>query len=120
EVLRSVFDRVAGEKRAHLVTVYGDPGIGKSRLVREFTGSLGDATIMFGRCLPYGEGVAYWPLAEILKARAGVLDNDTPDVALDKIRALGRVVLDGLPDADRAVAVLAFGIGLEDPSYGFR
>src|SRR5439155_3649193 len=76
DLLRSLYDRVAQEGRPHLATIYGDPGIGKSRLVREFTTSAHTATVVFGRCLPYGEGVTYWPLAEILKAKAGVLDSD--------------------------------------------
>ena len=120
ELLRSVFDRVSGEGRAHLVTIYGDPGIGKSRLVREFTGSLGDAEVLFGRCLPYGEGVTYWPLAEILKARAGVLDNDAADVALGKISASTIDWLQEVQDPARAAAVMAFAIGLDDGRYEFR
>jgi class 3 adenylate cyclase len=84
--LRSVYRRVVEERRPNLVTVYGDPGVGKSRLSAEFL-AWAEAeepppSIVRGRCLPYGDGVTYWPLAEILKALAAVRDSDEPEVAL--------------------------------------
>jgi class 3 adenylate cyclase len=70
EFLRSVYRRVVDEGRPNLVTVYGDPGVGKSRLSTEFLGwaeaEEPPPSIVRGRCLPYGDGVTYWPLAEIL------------------------------------------------------
>ena len=55
------------ERRAHLVTVIGDAGIGKSRLVRELMDRAGsDARIICGRCLAYGEGITFWPLREMV------------------------------------------------------
>src|SRR4030095_6553 len=81
-LLAALLDRVEAEGRAHLITIYGDPGVGKSRLVRELLSSLHRRTppprVLGGRCLPYGEGVTYWPLAEVLKGLAGVLDSDPP------------------------------------------
>ena len=65
------------DRACQLLTVLGDAGVGKSRLVREFTSGLaGDATVLRGRCLPYGEGITYWPLAEIVReiTRADGLD----------------------------------------------
>src|SRR2546422_8376752 len=80
EVLRSVYERVVGERRPHLVTLYGDAGVGKSRLTGEFLAwseaSEPAPQILRGRCLPYGDGITYWPLAEILKGHAGILDSD--------------------------------------------
>jgi len=120
-VLQSVYERVASEGRPHLVTIYGDAGVGKSRLTREFadwTEGLAPApTILRGRCLPYGDGVTYWPLAEILKGHAGVVDTDPPASALEKIRKVGRELLTPEVSADplRATAALAFTVGLEDP-----
>ncbi|HSD02910.1 MAG TPA: AAA family ATPase [Gaiellales bacterium] len=70
------------------MTVYGDPGVGKSRLVAEVTAGAG-ARVVRGRCLPYGDGITFWPLAEIVKAEAGVHDTDPPEVALRRIRGLG-------------------------------
>ena len=104
------------------MTIYGDPGIGKSRLTREllaWADAHGDGvTVLKGRCLPYGEAITYWPLAEILKSYTGVLDSDPPDVALAKIAALADDVLAGVPDPARSAGVLAFTFGLEDPRFG--
>ena len=67
--VRDAFDRAVSESRCRLVTVLGPPGIGKSRLVLELAADLGDeAVILFGRCLPYGEGITYWPFREIFAA----------------------------------------------------
>jgi class 3 adenylate cyclase len=66
-LLRDVFERVVDERRCYLFTLLGAAGIGKSRLVRQFLlGVSGDGTVVRGRCLPYGEGITYWPLAEVL------------------------------------------------------
>ncbi len=122
DLLRSTFGRLASSGRAQLVTIYGDPGIGKSRLTREllaWADAQGDGvTVLKGRCLPYGEAITYWPLAEILKSYTGVLDSDPPDVALAKIAALADDVLAGVPDPARSAGVLAFTFGLEDPRFG--
>ena len=122
ELLRSTYGRLASSGRAQLVTIYGDPGIGKSRLTREllaWADAQGDGvTVLKGRCLPYGEAITYWPLAEILKSYTGVLDSDPPDVALAKIAALADDVLAGVPDPARSAGVLAFTFGLEDPRFG--
>ncbi len=67
--LRTAFDAAVAERRCRLVTVLGPPGIGKTRLSREFAASLCDeAEVLQGRCLPYGEGITYWPLREIFAA----------------------------------------------------
>jgi len=98
--LRGTFDRVRDEAQPHLITVVGDAGVGKSRLVREFLATLeADAKVLVGRCLPYREGVTLWPLAEILKAQAVVLDTDPADVVVVKI---GQLVDAGI-DPDLAV-----------------
>ena len=65
-VLRSPWERVRDERRCELVTVVGEAGIGKSRLAAELLGSI-DARVVAGRCLPYGEGITYWPVVEVLK-----------------------------------------------------
>jgi class 3 adenylate cyclase/tetratricopeptide (TPR) repeat protein len=125
ELLRSVYERVADERRPNLVTIYGEPGVGKSRLTHEFlewaTQQAGAPIVVRGRCLPYGDGVTYWPLAEILKGHAGVLDTDPPELVLEKIRIVGRELLtaDISPDPTRAAAALAFTVGVEDPSLPF-
>ena len=75
--LDSVFSNVASTSACTLLTLLGDAGVGKSRLILEFTSGLPpDVTVLRGRCLPYGEGITYWPLAEIVRdiARAEGLD----------------------------------------------
>ncbi|HEX6489918.1 MAG TPA: AAA family ATPase [Gaiellaceae bacterium] len=86
ELLQNTYERAVRGRRAHLFTVYGDPGVGKSRLAREFLEGLEGATVLFGRSLPYGEGVTYWPLAEMVKAAAGITDDDPLEVAVEKLR----------------------------------
>ena len=66
--MQAAFDRAVSERRCRLVTVLGPPGLGKSRLAREFVAMEADgAVILSGRCLPYGEGITYWPLVEIFQ-----------------------------------------------------
>jgi class 3 adenylate cyclase/tetratricopeptide (TPR) repeat protein len=86
ELLANTYDRALRDKRAHLFTIYGEPGVGKSRLAREFSEQLEGATVLSGRSLPYGEGVTYWPLAEMVKCAAGIVDDDPLDVAIEKLR----------------------------------
>ena len=86
ELLRSLYDRAVRERRAHLVTIYGDPGIGKSRLVGELVEGIERATVLSGRALPYGEGVTYWPLASMIKHSAGIRDDDPAGAAFEKLR----------------------------------
>jgi class 3 adenylate cyclase/ATP/maltotriose-dependent transcriptional regulator MalT len=86
ELLQHTYERAIKNRRAHLFTIYGDPGVGKSRLAREFVDTLEGATVLIGRSLPYGEGVTYWPLAEMVKAAAGITDDDPLEVAVEKLR----------------------------------
>jgi class 3 adenylate cyclase/tetratricopeptide (TPR) repeat protein len=87
ELLGNTFERVVRDRRAHLFTIYGEPGVGKSRLMREFAAGVEGATVLIGRCLPYGEGITYWPLAEMVKIAAGISDDDPVKEAVDKLRA---------------------------------
>jgi len=71
EALSSVFSNIAADRACHLYTVLGSAGVGKSRLAAEFVEQLGDGvTVLAGRCLPYGEGITYWPLADALRELA--------------------------------------------------
>lgn len=123
-LLLTMFRRSAAEGRPNLVTIYGDAGVGKSRLTSEFLlrAERDGATVIRGRCLPYGEGITYWPLAEILKGYAGVLDSDPPELALEKIRKAGRELLtqDVASDPGRATAALAFTVNVADPEFDFE
>src|SRR4029450_6174029 len=97
------------------------PARHKARPPREFvrwTELQDDPPLLLrGRCLPYGDGITYWPLAEILRGTAGIADTEAPTAALEKIRSLGGALLSGVPDPGRATAALAFTTGLEDPAY---
>jgi class 3 adenylate cyclase/tetratricopeptide (TPR) repeat protein len=125
-LLRSVLDRAAADRRPHLITIYGDPGIGKSRLVTEFVEQIRSdfpgLRALVGRCLPYGEGVTYWPLAEILKSYCGIFDSDPPELALEKVSKVTHDLLteDLVVDPRRATAALAYTVGLEDPTFDFK
>lgn len=66
--LRAAFSTARQHRACHLLTVLGPAGIGKSRLIEEFVSELGaDATVLHGHCLPYGEGITYWPLTEVVR-----------------------------------------------------
>ena len=87
ELLHNTLSRVVRDRRAHLFTIYGEPGVGKSRLAREFADGVEGATVLAGRSLSYGEGVTYWPLAEMVKVAAGITDDDPVHEAVAKLRA---------------------------------
>jgi class 3 adenylate cyclase len=90
-LLQSSFERSARHASVQLVTIVGEPGIGKSRLVSELLRYIDDraglTTWRQGRCLPYGEGVSFWALGEIVKAQAGILESDSPEQAAAKLDA---------------------------------
>ena len=87
--LESCLRSAIGERRARLVTIVGDAGVGKSRLIREFAERAGEhALVLRGRCLPYGNGITFWPLNEAVLGAAGIESDDGPAAATDKIRAL--------------------------------
>jgi class 3 adenylate cyclase/tetratricopeptide (TPR) repeat protein len=86
ELLENTFARTVRDGRATLVTIYGEAGVGKSRLARDFVDGLERATVLRGRCLPYGEGVTYWSIAEMVKSSAGISDDDPIEQAFEKLR----------------------------------
>jgi predicted ATPase/class 3 adenylate cyclase len=72
DVLMAEFERVAAERSSRLVTVLGTAGLGKSRLADEFLDRIGDrSTTLRGQCLPYGDGITYWPLAQMVREIGG-------------------------------------------------
>ena len=74
-----------------LVTLVGSAGVGKSRLTAEFLSGLGDsATVVSGRCLPYGEGITFWPVAAVIRDAADIEPQDSPDAAAAKTLGAGR------------------------------
>ena len=112
ELLENTYSRAVRDSRAHLFTIYGEPGVGKSRLANEFVGGLEGATVLYGRALPYGEGVTYSALSDMVKTAAGIADDDPLDDALEKLR-------DCCPD--EAVAdLLALASGVLEAVKGER
>jgi DNA-binding SARP family transcriptional activator len=92
--LVDAFERASAERQPELITIVGVPGIGKTRLLHEFRRSIGARAAWYeGRSLPYGDGVTYWALGELVKAYAGVLENDDSEAVAEKIdRAADLVV----------------------------
>jgi class 3 adenylate cyclase len=90
-LLISTFERAAQQRSVQLVTIVGEPGVGKSRLIAELFAYLHAKPEIIrwkqGRCLPYGERITFWALGEIVKAEAGILESDSPEVAADKLNA---------------------------------
>ena len=90
--------------RAVLATVVGEPGVGKSRLAAELIASAeGEFQVLSGRCLPYGEGITYWPIAEIVHQAAGIRDEHSREEALARLEALH-------PGGDAQVIAQAVGL----------
>ena len=79
--IREAFAQVRAEQRCSLVTIVGDAGVGKSRLVAEALSTV-DARIVRGRCLPYGEGITYWPVIEVIKDVAASPSDPAADAAI--------------------------------------
>ncbi|TMK79151.1 MAG: hypothetical protein E6G47_08735 [Actinobacteria bacterium] len=121
---KDLYHASTDEKKAHLLSVIGIAGIGKSRLVWEFykyfDGLVDDAFWHRGRCLSYGEGVTYWALAEMVRMRARIAEDEEPRSALEKLRA---TVRENVPDADEQRWIeprLAHLLGLEDRTAADR
>jgi class 3 adenylate cyclase len=84
-MLEDALARVEREPSCQLVTLVGVPGIGKSRLVHELAKRREDVLWRHGRCLPYGDGITFWALGEIVKAQTGILESDTVEQAEAKL-----------------------------------
>jgi class 3 adenylate cyclase/tetratricopeptide (TPR) repeat protein len=119
ELLHNTYARAVRDRRAHLVTVFGDPGVGKSRLVAEFVAGVERATTLTGRALPYGDGVTYWPLASMIKESAGIQDDDEANEAFDKLRTCceSEAVADLLAAALGVLGAAAGGRGGDDIAW---
>jgi class 3 adenylate cyclase/tetratricopeptide (TPR) repeat protein len=92
QLLQGTFERTLAEAEIQLVTITGEPGVGKTRLLAEFKSWIDDRPELVywrqGRCLPYGDGITFWALGEIVKAHAGILESDGTDEAADKLEAV--------------------------------
>jgi class 3 adenylate cyclase/tetratricopeptide (TPR) repeat protein len=106
DLLHAELEQALAERTCRVVTILGDPGIGKSRLVAELVASLdGAALTLEGRCPPYGQGITYWPLVEIVQQLSG---DATPAEALP-------LLLAGDPDAELITARVLEAVGQAPP-----
>ncbi|MDP8904644.1 MAG: AAA family ATPase [Chloroflexota bacterium] len=107
--LLGAFER-ASSSGGQMATVIGAAGAGKSRLAKELVARLGDdATVLRGRCLPYGDGITFWPVLEMLRDVAGIADTDSPAESAAKVRARLRDAEDGELIASRLAGLLGGG-----------
>ena len=107
--LRAMLREAAEARACRMATVLGDAGVGKSRLIREFLADQAeDARTLRGRCLPYGDGITFWPIAEVTRMAAGITDEDAPETARGRLRA----ILEGHLEQDAVTERVAAAIGL--------
>ena len=86
EMLERALERAVTERTSHLFTLLGSAGVGKSRVVAEFlSATAGSATVLRGRCLSYGEGITFFPLAEVIHQAADIMDGELPAAARAKV-----------------------------------
>jgi class 3 adenylate cyclase/tetratricopeptide (TPR) repeat protein len=121
-LVKELFQASAEGEKANLLSVVGIPGIGKSRLSWEFEkyvdGLIDDVWWHRGRCLAYGEGVAYWALGEMVRMRCRIAEEEDPDSAREKLRA---TLAEHIPDAEERDWVeprLAHLLALEGAAAG--
>lgn len=106
DLMRIAWDRCLDERRPHLVTVLGPPGIGKSRLCHEFSALVesGGGRIFRGRCLPYEEQIGYQAFSRLVSAVSGILGSDEPAVARANLQA----TVERLMPADEAAETFRY------------
>jgi tetratricopeptide (TPR) repeat protein len=123
DVLVGSLARARAERSPQLVTVVGVPGIGKSRLVYElFNHVASDPDLIYwrqGRSLPYGEGISFWAIGEMVKAQVGILETDSPDEAESKLeRSVSGLLEDGDADWVQGHLRRLVGIGTDQEAHG--
>jgi class 3 adenylate cyclase/tetratricopeptide (TPR) repeat protein len=119
-LLNVAFERCVARGSREFVTVVGAAGVGKSRLVAELVARYRPrATLLVGRCLPYGEGITYWPLTEIVEQAVGIEDDDQAEVARSKLDAELRSDPDGETIAKRLAQIIGLEEGTESGEHGF-
>jgi class 3 adenylate cyclase/tetratricopeptide (TPR) repeat protein len=116
-LLKETYARALRERGVQLVTVAGEPGVGKTRLLAEVRAWLDDQPDLVrwrqGRCLPYGEGITFWALGEIVKGEAGILESDSPEEASAKLAAAVAGVVDDRSEREWLLSRLAPLVGGE-------
>jgi class 3 adenylate cyclase/tetratricopeptide (TPR) repeat protein len=122
ELLNSIFSRVVREDRPHLVTVMGQAGVGKSRLLRELATQVGahpeQPLMRVGHCPAYGTGLAYWALGEVIRSQFEIVDTDDSELAWRKLSGgVAGLVSEEVTEEppERIAALLARPLGIEVP-----
>jgi class 3 adenylate cyclase/tetratricopeptide (TPR) repeat protein len=116
---RSVAEAEADGGR--LVTVVGEAGVGKSRLLREFTEGLeASATVVRGRCLPYGDGITFWPIAEAVRGAAGITEDDATAAAREKVLRLAGGDVEVADRVASAIGLVPAVFAVEETFLGVR
>jgi tetratricopeptide (TPR) repeat protein len=119
--LRAARAAAEADGGGRLVTVIGEAGVGKSRLLREFTDGLaGSAAVIRGRCLPYGDGITFWPIAEAVRAAAGITDDDATAVARDKVLRLAGGDVEAADRVASAMGLVPVVFAVEETFLGVR
>ena len=96
EQLNQALTEAATTRRPRWITLVGEAGSGKSTLLDHFRkGADMSATVLHGRCLPYGEGITFWPVAELVHQAAGISEPDASNAALHKLEVLTSGLQDG-------------------------
>jgi class 3 adenylate cyclase/tetratricopeptide (TPR) repeat protein len=120
-LLRDTLERARQEQSPQLVTLVGVPGIGKSRLVSELFASLDQEPELIywrqGRCLPYGEGVTYWALSEMIKAHAGILETDSAEQVQERLASVVTEALGGAAEREWVEGHLRPLVGLAEEEH---
>src|SRR5215218_2007840 len=118
-LLKELYERTVAERTVRLVTVVGEPGVGKSRFVAELAAHVDGrpelVTWRQGRCLPYGDGITFWALGEIVKAEAGILESDPPAQVRAKLQAVLATLVSDPSEGEWLRARLAPLLGIADP-----
>jgi len=119
DVLADALSRARADRMPELVTLVGVPGIGKSRLVWELFGLIEQIPDLIywrqGRSLPYGEGVSFWAIGEMVKAQAGILESDESEAAADKLQTSVAAVVGDEVEVSWVVEHLRRLVGLGGP-----
>jgi class 3 adenylate cyclase len=117
ELIRSFWKRAAHERRPHLITLVGPPGIGKSRLCWELAGLVAEdgGRVLRGRCLPYEDQAGYQAFSRLVHEATGILESDPPSVAREKLQVAVEALLpeEEVAETHRYLSLL-LGLAPED------